>query len=498
MRDTPSELGVSLLQSGSSVQIEREIMSKAQVQQAVILAAGFGSRIRSNEEAAPKPLISLGGLSLLKRSLLTAHKGGISRFAIILGFQGERIRQALEGDPELEHLELIWVENEQYQLANGISVLKAQPHMEGEFFLMMADHVIDAAIIQKLQEEEPAEGLILAVDRKLDSIFDMDDATKVKTGPGERILEIGKQLEEFDAVDTGVFRCSPALFEALITTFEERGAASLSDGVQALADIGAAWWQDVDDEPSRKHAEALLFKSLTKTIDGPISRHINRRFSKSITRLVMNRDVLPNHMTALGLLIGLASAAVTVFATTDSLWFLALGGLLYQLSSMIDGCDGELARLKFKHSDLGEWFDTVSDDVINLSYQLALGYALFQITGNMLWLHLSIATFILGWVLAGSLYRKLIAVGKGTHLAFNWNIQTGAEASLSQRFIARFEFVAHRDFYALALMLLSFIGVVALQFALSLSLLVVSITAAQWISMNLNRSSDRQETRTVA
>ena len=110
-------------------------------------------------------------------------------------------------------------------------------------------------------------------------------------------------------------------------------------------------------------------------------------------------------------------AVVTAFVTPNTLWLLALGGCLYQLSSMIDGCDGEIARLKFKHSDWGEWYDTISDDVINLSYQLSLGYALYNLTANYAWLQLGLATFVLGWALCFALYRKLMMSGKGTHLA---------------------------------------------------------------------------------
>jgi hypothetical protein len=187
----------------------------------------------------------------------------------------------------------------------------------------MADHIVEKAVWQTLQAEPARGGLVLAVDRKIDSIFDMDDATKVRTGERDTIVAIGKQLTEFDAIDTGVFRCDPALFDALETFRSENGDASLSEGVQTLAragkarvaDIGAAWWQDVDDLPSRKEAERVMFAKLTKKTDGPVSRHINRRFSKAITRLVMNFDVVPNHMTAIGLAVGLASAAVTAMVT---------------------------------------------------------------------------------------------------------------------------------------------------------------------------------------
>lgn len=482
-------------------------MSAQHVDQAVILAAGKGTRIRGEAQPLPKPLVRVGGLTLLKRAILTAKKVGVTRFVIVVGCDGDRVRAALAGDAELDGLELVWADNPDYELSNGVSVLKAAPYVDGEFFLLMADHVVDADIYRTLQDEPARGGLVLAVDRKLDSIFDMDDATKVVTDTRGGIVRIGKQLEEYDAIDTGVFRCAPALFEVLEQVYADRGDTSLSDGVQALAarklartaDVGEAWWQDVDTPDTIGHAEKLLFASLTKASDGPVSRNINRRFSKTITRLVMNTGVVPNHMTAVGLFLGLMASVVTLMATVESLWLVAVGGLLYQTSSMLDGCDGEIARLKFKHSDWGEWFDTISDDVINLTYQLSLGVMLFRLTGDAVWWQIGLATFVLGWATCISLYRKLLASDKGTHLAIEWSFEAEDGQSWFQRFCARFEVLGRRDTYSLILMGLAFVGPAALKVGLVCSLVTVVIVTMQWITTQLReqRTSEPTETRSA-
>jgi choline kinase len=239
-----------------------------QVEQAVILAAGKGTRLRKGGQVLPKPLVRVGGLSLLKRSLLTGRKAGIRRFVIVVGCDGDQVKASVANDPELEGLELVFVDNPDYDLNNGVSVLKAQPHVTGEFFLLMADHVVDPAIYHTLQKEPARDGLVLAVDRKLDTIFDMDDATKVLVDSHERIVEIGKEIEDYSAIDTGVFRCSPSLFDALQGHYDQHGDVSLSNGVYRLArdgkarvaDIGGAWWQDVDTPETIKHAHKLLLR----------------------------------------------------------------------------------------------------------------------------------------------------------------------------------------------------------------------------------------------
>ena len=116
--------------------------------QLVVLAAGMGSRIRAGGVDLPKPLVSVGGLPLLKRTILTAQKAGVSRFVVILGFEAELIFQTLSQDSQLSSLDIEWVRHDRYDLKNGVSVLQAQPHVEGEFFLTMADHVVDPAIFR--------------------------------------------------------------------------------------------------------------------------------------------------------------------------------------------------------------------------------------------------------------------------------------------------------------------------------------------------------------
>ena len=476
------------------------------VDTAIILAAGMGTRLRGEKQPLPKPLVMVGGLTLLKRTILnSARRAGVKRFVVVVGCEGDRVQASLANDPDVADLELIFVHNDEYKLANGVSVLKARPHVRGECLLMMCDHVVDPAILRLLQDTPARGGLVLAVDRKLGTIFDMDDATKVRVGPDESIAAIDKQLTDFDAVDTGVFRIAPALFDALQAVRDERGDASLSEGVKALAeqgrakvaDVGEAWWQDVDEANTRVHAETLLFRSLTKPADGPVSRHLNRRFSKTLTRMVMNLPVVPNHMTAVGLLVGLAAAVATALTTPQTLWMLAVGGLLFQLSSAIDGCDGEIARLKFKHSDWGEWFDTISDDVVNLSWFLAAGYALFNVTGSSLWLQLGAATFVLGWVLALSIYRHLMMSGKGTHLAIEWagGEQLSENPSLWQKIAARLEPIAHRDVYALIIMFVALAGVTAIKVAVVLSVVQVVAVSAQWYGIQAREARTAEARR---
>ncbi len=232
----------------------------------LVLAAGFGSRLAgADRDTDLKPLTSVAGTPLIVRTLRSLERAGCDRVVIVLGFQPDAMR---EGVLEVYDgpLALTFVVNERYALSNGISVLAARPALEGDFVLTMADHVIGDEVMDLARDHRPdRDGATLLVDYKLDSIFDMDDATKVRVEDG-RVSAIGKELESFDAVDTGVFVCTAALLDALEAVEAETGDASLSDGVRGLADagrmrvleVGQGFWQDVDTPEMLAHAEAEL------------------------------------------------------------------------------------------------------------------------------------------------------------------------------------------------------------------------------------------------
>ncbi len=219
---------------------------------ALILAAGNGSRLRNVSGALPKPLVPVNGQPLLEHVILGACEAGIERFVVVVGYRGEAIRSWVSRR-HFNRMQIDIVENPDYHKSNGVSVLKARDVIAEPFLLLMSDHIFEpdtaaALLRQPLQ----ADGAILAVDRKLDCIFDMDDATKVRCAGGY-IVDIGKQLARYDAVDTGMFVCTPAVFSALEEAMVN-GDCSLSDGMRMLAasrklrafDIGDAMWQDVD------------------------------------------------------------------------------------------------------------------------------------------------------------------------------------------------------------------------------------------------------------
>jgi choline kinase len=220
----------------------------------LIIAAGHGSRLRGISSS--KPLTPIGGAPLIAHVVHAAAHGGASAFTVVTGHEAARVEAFLA---TLTDFPIRTVRVADWDLPNGHSVLAGAAAIQGDYLLTMADHLFDAEIVRRLIGAPPA-ALTLAVDRDLAGpLLDMDDATKVETDAEGAIVRIGKALERFDAIDTGLFRATPALAAAI-----GRGGGSLSEGVQRLADRGLAAtadvtglaWLDVDDEAALAKAEA--------------------------------------------------------------------------------------------------------------------------------------------------------------------------------------------------------------------------------------------------
>lgn len=241
---------------------QRRKISK--VKQCLILAAGNGRRLRSSSGGAPKPLVRLRGKSLLEHVIQSAHGAGIERFVIVVGYEADAMRRWL-ADRSLGGVSVTVVENCDYHKDNGVSVLKAREQLSENFLLLMADHIFDPSTAKALLEEPLMQGeVILAVDPKIDRVFDLEDATKVRR-EGDHIIDIGKEITTYDAFDTGMFLCSPALVD-ILESAKKDGNCSLSDGMRILGrdgrlrafDIGDAAWQDVDTPEALAYAESIF------------------------------------------------------------------------------------------------------------------------------------------------------------------------------------------------------------------------------------------------
>ena len=232
----------------------------------VIIAAGFGTRLRS--VAKSKPLAKICGISLLEISVRQLALAGVDRIFVVTGSMADEIDAALPAIAASTKMEITAVRVDDWTVPNGYSVMAGAKHVKGDYLLVMADHILSSEIFDALCEARaPEGGAVLGVDRRLDNpLVDPDDATYVRTDNAGKIIEICKGMDGPDAIDCGAFLASSGLSDAIAAAISDGRSGSLSDGMQWLADRGKAstldisqyWWMDVDDFAAHTIAEREL------------------------------------------------------------------------------------------------------------------------------------------------------------------------------------------------------------------------------------------------
>jgi 1L-myo-inositol 1-phosphate cytidylyltransferase / CDP-L-myo-inositol myo-inositolphosphotransferase len=351
MSDTPSESA----QIGPRVAAQAgEKLARPRV--AVVLAAGRSERLADVTGGGSKALVRVGGLSLAGRAVRRLLATGIERVIVVVGYQAGPVATVVN---RIAPGRARAVFADHWERGNGASLAAADPHLaeERSFLLVTTDHVFGEGALEPLLSSS---GYGVLVDHAPDPKA-WAEGTRVRLHE-EHAIAFSKEFED-PSIDCGAFLLPVAIFEA-----QRRAAASGDESLagavtelartvplEALPLPQGAWWQDVDTRADLRRAAERLRRSLTKDADGPVARYFNRPVS---TRLSMALARLPLHPDVVSL--------IAFLVTLAGAWSLAMGagvagGLLVHAGSLLDGVDGEIARLQVRASPAGALLDGVLD-----------------------------------------------------------------------------------------------------------------------------------------
>ncbi|HEX6231080.1 MAG TPA: NTP transferase domain-containing protein [Actinomycetota bacterium] len=323
---------------------------------AVVLAAGRSERLADVTGGGSKALVRVGGLSLVERAARSLLAAGIEHVVVVVGYQAGPVA-AVVNRAAPGRVRAAFAED--WERGNGASLAAAEPHVAEEdlFLLVTTDHVFgEGALDALITAGRPG----VLVDHAPDPEA-WDEGTRVRLHE-EQAVAFSKELGD-PSIDCGAFLLPRAVFDAHRRA-AARGDSSLAGAVtelareQPLAAIPLpqdAWWQDVDTRDDLRRTARRLRRSLTKPIDGPVSRYLNRPVSTRLSMALAHLPLHPDVISFVALLIALAGA-----------WSLGVGlgivgGLLVHASSVLDGVDGEIARLKVRARPGGALLDGVLD-----------------------------------------------------------------------------------------------------------------------------------------
>ncbi len=339
----------------------------------LILAAGLGTRMKEITKEIPKGLIQIAGREILFRNLYYIFKHSPYPIKNIVIVTNPKYKSTyLEFFEKFKkqvgrEFNLKIVLNEFPEKGNGYSLFLAGDKVSEKFILLMSDHLYEEEFIKLALSQ--GKGLIVD---KIGKFIDRDEATRVEIENG-KVKKIGKKLSHFHAFDTGFFILDKSIFNSASKLAKEKEKIELSEVIECakvpITEINGLFWMDVDTPEEKRKAEKLLIKLSVKSAgDGFVSRHLNRKISTFITSLIVNK-VNPDEATIFTFLFGVFSALL-VYVN------LPLAGIAYQISSILDGIDGELARVKLKTSKWGGYFDSVLDRYVDFFFLTALATTL--------------------------------------------------------------------------------------------------------------------------
>jgi phosphatidylglycerophosphate synthase len=320
------------------------------------------------------PLTRLGGLSLLQRAVLTAQKAGATTCSIVTAHAQEDLRHELQNDPRVTS-RVVWA-----PLNPGVVPAIEQ---ESSYLVFAVDTVFRLPVVQELSRQ--------ATPGKTVAVTDATGVPLLAVTAGSRIPQLYAELAQ-----------GKSLPETAVLTDSDKMQVSPARGHFIRHLTAGSYLARVEHD---------LLLSLENPRDGQVDTYCNRKLSRPITRWLLRTPLSPNHITVLSCLIGVFGALCFL---PGGYWGPVLGALLLQFSVVLDCCDGEVARVKFMESPLGDWLDNVCDTVVSLAIFLGMGVAVWR---NGAASHaLALAVLL---ALGGSLAFPLVTLAEKTEEAGN-------------------------------------------------------------------------------
>ncbi len=344
---------------------------------AIILAAGRATRMKPYSLEVPKALFELApNLTVLDLGIRWLREEGIEDIVIVTRPSLAKFFVERYGNS----VRVVTTDREEgfgnlYSLLTGMRAIDTP-----EFLVLMSDHIFEQEILRRMLRGGGKRAFTLSLDRN--PPWDkLEEGLKVVLEGGE-VKEVGKEAVPHFGIDTGIFYCTEKARKIAEETIEELGIdASIADALRkaiaygevSYVDVTGLIWMDVDTpeelEEARRILPLLLRRSLVKPGDGPVSRYINRPISTRISVGLFLRGIYvsPN-------LISMIAFLLTILAGLMIYRELFLpAAILIQLSSIIDGMDGEIARLFQTASKFGGLLDSFLDRYSDLIIVAAIG-----------------------------------------------------------------------------------------------------------------------------
>jgi phosphatidylglycerophosphate synthase len=375
--------------------------------------------VLANNPGCGSPLPQVGSVPILLRSILGAAKAGAARIVVVIDrVKGPPVRQELLRTRRVpNHVEWCGVTSEEDSLPSLIAQLARET--SGHLVLIAGDRVYHPSLHKRVAEwDGTGDALMLMTDSETVGICSL--SREASNDLAHRTLTAARSPED---ILSGL---SMAHYKESEEVTEKK-------------------WQRVGNEQQRRLAERKLDGWLVKPTDGIFAR-ANRRISVPISRRIIPFPITPNMVSLFTLGVSFAAGA---FLALGGYWTMLIGAILSWFSSVLDGCDGEVARLKLQESAFGCWLETMCDNLYYLFIFGGMTIGLVRSSGNrsyLIWGGLLLFGAMMSFFMTG-LQRHQMTNGQPEEYLQEWHKKADSRSSNPLLYLGRHtEFIIRRCF----------------------------------------------------
>jgi phosphatidylglycerophosphate synthase len=389
---------------------------------AVVLAndPGFGS-----------PLPKVGSVPVLLRSILGAAKAGAARIVVVIDrVKGLAVRQELLKTGRVpDHVEWCGVTPGEGSIPSLIAQLASE--INGHLVLIAGDRVYHPSLHKQVAEWDViGDALALVSDCKTVGIC---------------------SLSREASIDLAGRYVAPGSTEDILCVLTMTPST-------VCEELTEEKWQRVGNEQQRRLAERKLDGWLVKPTDGIFAK-ANRIISIPISRLIIPFPITPNMVSLFTLGVSFGGG---VFLALGGYWNMLTGAVLSWFSSVLDGCDGEVARLKLQESAFGCWLETICDNLYYLFTFSGLTIGLLRSSGNrsyLVWGGFLVFGATMSFTMTG-LQRYQLSSTRPERYLQEWHKKADSRSSNPLLYLGRHtEFIIRRCFLPYVILFFALFGV---------------------------------------
>ncbi len=402
---------------------------------ALLFCSGVGT---SGENLSDFAHRAIAQVPQIKRIIINSQRAGIQHFHIITD-DVDFLKDILKCDPRITS-EINWViPGESVSLSPGRVLV-----VESCFVTANSD------ILREFIEDS-----IQCRDNEISALVRKNSGPVVgidaESGYATSFFGVGSEI-------SGVFSVTSSEISRMIGSqglnawLSER---ALTEQIRTFSVRSGFWHRLLNTEESEEEAERVIFSHVGKTATGWIAKNINGKMSLPLSKVLVKTSLTPNMVSVLINLIGVLCGPFY------ALGYPVLGAIFMQLATILDRCDGEVARIKLMETKKGQWVDTISDQFTVLSFLIGVPLGSYIQTGSVTAVALgsyNLLIFIL--FLVWSVYFLLKYTDSGSLVAYfevDKHINPD-ELSRFRKFVAQLRFLGRRNYYSAILVIIAIVG----------------------------------------